>query len=66
MRVQSFEGSADGSDLAAMGRVLARCADGDRYFVGRSPDSVFDLFGGPMSAYLAEARQAKFRRTLLI
>jgi hypothetical protein len=31
-------------------RVLARCADGDLYFVGRSPDSIFDLLSGALSA----------------
>jgi hypothetical protein len=32
------------------GRVIARCADGDLYFVGRSPDSIFDLLSGALSA----------------
>jgi hypothetical protein len=32
------------------GRVLARCADGDLYFVGRSPDSIFDLLSGALSS----------------
>ncbi|MFC7550725.1 hypothetical protein [Plantactinospora sp. GCM10030261] len=31
------------------GRVLARSADGDLYFVGRSPDSIFDLLSGALS-----------------
>ncbi|WDZ92599.1 hypothetical protein [Nocardiopsis sp. HUAS JQ3] len=30
-------------------RVLARSADGDLYFVGRSPDSLFDLLSGVLS-----------------
>jgi hypothetical protein len=30
-------------------QVLARCADGDPYCVGRSVDSVFDLLGGALS-----------------
>lgn len=32
------------------GRVLARSANGDLYFVGRSPDSIFDLLSGALSA----------------
>ena len=32
------------------GKVLARCAEGDLYFVGRSPDSLFDLISGALSA----------------
>lgn len=31
-------------------RVLARSADSDLYFVGRSPDSIFDLLSGALSA----------------
>jgi hypothetical protein len=32
------------------GRVLAQCADGDLYFVGRSVDSLFDLLSGALAA----------------
>ncbi|RKS09818.1 hypothetical protein DFP74_5563 [Nocardiopsis sp. Huas11] len=35
------------TDCAA--RVLARSADGDMYFVGRSPDSLFDLLSGVLA-----------------
>ncbi|TDC80158.1 hypothetical protein [Actinomadura sp. 7K507] len=30
-------------------KVLARCADGELYFVGRSPDSLFDLLSGALA-----------------
>ncbi|MEV6412907.1 hypothetical protein [Kribbella sp. NPDC051718] len=32
--------------IACAGKVLARCGDGDLYFVGRSVDSLFDLLSG--------------------
>ncbi|MEU7850259.1 hypothetical protein AB0B69_22900 [Micromonospora parva] len=36
--------------LECAGKVLARSADADLYFVGRSPDSIFDLLSGALAA----------------
>ncbi|TDC56223.1 hypothetical protein E1281_08515 [Actinomadura sp. KC345] len=35
--------------VACAAKVLARCADGEVYFVGRSPDSLFDLLSGALA-----------------
>ncbi|RZT79505.1 hypothetical protein EV382_2707 [Micromonospora violae] len=36
--------------LECAGKVLARSANADLYFVGRSPDSIFDLLSGALAA----------------
>ncbi|WP_020388830.1 hypothetical protein [Kribbella catacumbae] len=36
--------------VSCAGRVLAQCADGDLYFVGRSVDSLFDLLSGALAS----------------
>jgi hypothetical protein len=38
------------------GQVLARSGDGDLYFVGRSPDSIFDLLSGALAATRSSGR----------
>ncbi|GAA3544190.1 hypothetical protein [Kribbella ginsengisoli] len=35
--------------IACTAKVLARCSDGDLYFVGRSVDSLFDLLSGALA-----------------
>ncbi|WP_254126363.1 hypothetical protein [Amycolatopsis sp. CA-230715] len=36
--------------VACAAKILARCDDGDLYFVGRSLDSAFDLLGGALAS----------------
>jgi hypothetical protein len=38
------------------GKVLARCGNGDLYFVGRSLDSMFDLLGGALAGTDSDGR----------